>query len=116
MRVFTRTGKQHEVARTLVGNAALTSDESIKPDSEPKYYLSQTLLRFVPMTPLQASRVNAAVGDGDDPNKYLSPRQIELFALIKAHPTTRWKSFIGSADITGAWDEAQATARSLSKM
>lgn len=116
LRVFTRTGKQHEVARTLVGNAAVTSEESVRPDSEPKYYLSKTLLRFVPMTPLQAAHVNAAVGDGDDPANFLSPRQIELFALIKAHPTARWKSFIGSTDITSAWDDVQTVAKSLAKM
>ena len=47
-------------------------------DREDKYYLVHSPYQFVPMTELQKSLVNSALGSREDPNEYLSPRQLEL--------------------------------------
>ncbi|MFT4568424.1 MAG: hypothetical protein ACI9FN_003393 [Saprospiraceae bacterium] len=47
-------------------------------DGEDKYYLVHFHYQFVPMMELQKSLVNSALGKGEDPNQYLSPRQLEL--------------------------------------
>jgi len=52
-------------------------------DKDPKYYLSKSEYRYIPMTELQKSRVNAAIGDGRSPNEYLSPNQLAYFNKIK---------------------------------
>lgn len=49
---------------------------SFRPDATPKYYLSNSKYKSVPMTELQKCRVNSALAEGQDPGKYLSPRQL----------------------------------------
>ena len=115
LRVFTRNAKQQETAAKIVGNTAVVSNQSIRPDGEPKYYLSKTLLRYVPMTSMQASRVNAAIRKSEDPRSFLSPRQIKLLNFVKSHPDAEWKNAIGSTDLPKAWDEAIAMVFCLSE-
>lgn len=49
-------------------------------DKDVKYYMAQTEYRTIPMTQLQASRVNALIGQRKSPNELLSPRQLVLLA------------------------------------
>lgn len=71
-------------------------------DGEPKYYLSKTNYRYVPMTQLQAARVNSAIGEGASPNKFLSPRQLALLNSIEKNPKAKWKSCI-NVTLMNAW-------------
>ncbi|MBV6473646.1 MAG: hypothetical protein JPMHGGIA_01939 [Saprospiraceae bacterium] len=48
-------------------------------DGDTKYYLLNSGYRFVSMTPLQACRVNSAIGNGEDPQTFLSPRQLHAY-------------------------------------
>jgi hypothetical protein len=48
-----------------------------------KYHLKRSKLRLLPLTPLQASRVNAALRHRQDPQAWLSPRQRTLYAAIQ---------------------------------
>lgn len=79
------------------------SQLSIKPistyrkDNEDKYYLSKSSYRVIPMTDLQKTKVNRAIGIGLDPNTYLSPRQLTLL-----HKKNVSKSQI-SANIEKVW-------------
>jgi hypothetical protein len=45
-------------------------------DDTPKYYLSNSPYKVVPMTELQKCRVNSALGEKQDPKEFLSERQI----------------------------------------
>lgn len=47
-------------------------------ERDDKYQLRSIPLRFVPMTETQKAKVNSAVGRGEDPASYLSPRQQQL--------------------------------------
>jgi len=104
-RALPRTDEQ----RRAVANEP-RCDAAITADAEPKYYLSLTTYRFVPMTPAQASRVNAALARRDDPNAWLSPRQLRLHQVVIAHPERPWKNAVG-ADFARAWRDAAMAAR-----
>ena len=105
--VFSRNAKQQAIAAGIVDDAVLTT-EAIRPDREPKYYRSKTLLRFVPMTELQSARVNSAIASGNDPGMYLSPGQRRMLEYIKSHPSKEWKNLIGIDDLRRPWDEVVA--------
>jgi len=55
-------------------------------DADRKYYLSKTAWRHMPLTPMQASRVNAALGRGEDPLAWVSPQQRALFKRVAEAP------------------------------
>lgn len=69
-------------------------------DREVKYYLSKTKYKSIPMTPLQAAKVNATIGERNDPEGLLSPRQL---ALLSGNKTK--ESFINQ-DFTASWYKA----------
>ncbi|MCZ6816368.1 MAG: VPGUxxT family thioredoxin-like (seleno)protein, type 2 [Planctomycetota bacterium] len=112
-RVFTRSDDQQKTAAEMVGRLAVRSDDAIRPDKEPKYYLSKSPMRFVPMTGLQACRVNAAVGAKGDARSFLSPRQVQLLALIQEYPKAGWSDATGRKDLVAAWTRAAAIAQKL---
>ncbi len=55
-----------------------------RPDSQPKYYTFNSNYKYLPMTSLQALKVNTALSNRLSPDEYLSPRQLELLGLIRA--------------------------------
>ena len=102
-RVYTRDDAQQETASRLMGGDAMRSDDAIRVDKEPKYYMSQTVFKHLPMTALQAARVNAAIDRKQDPKRFLSPKQIAMLVVIESHPDTKWPVAIGAADFPRAW-------------
>ncbi len=110
LRVFAENDSQRNIASVIVGRAAVSSAGAVRPDGEPKYYLSHTPLKFVPLSATQASRVNAAIGAGINPEKFLSPRQVDLWAAVRRYPNAGWKNMIGAPDMTRAWDDVMQIA------
>ncbi len=51
---------------------------SYRKDNEDKYYLSKSSYKIIPMTDMQKTKVNRAIGMGLDPTTYLSPRQLKM--------------------------------------
>lgn len=90
------------------GIRSCARNEGFRSDHEPKYYLAQTLWKYVPMTSLQACRANQLAGNGQSPEPVLSPRQLELGRYAAAHPEKNWKNVIGVTDLTKAWTDARA--------
>lgn len=66
----------------LASCTAAPDDARPAKDSDRKYYLRRSPLRHLPLTPMQQTRVNAALGTGGDPTSWLSPRQVELFQRV----------------------------------
>lgn len=89
------------------GVTACSKNEGFRSDREPKYYLSQTDYRFVPMTTLQACRANSLVGNSQSPDALLSPRQLDLLKKIKESPKKGWKNMVGRKDLAKAWKETE---------
>jgi len=53
------------------------STGSFKPDDTPKYYLSNSGYRNIPMTEIQKCRANSALAEQQNAEVYLSPRQLD---------------------------------------
>jgi copper chaperone CopZ len=71
---------------------------SYRKDAEDKYYLSKSLYKAIPMTEIQKTLVNSALGNKTNPDKYLSPRQISILS----HP--KFSKFDHrTSDITKVW-------------
>ena len=113
-KVFSRNPKRQEAALRLVGPRAARSDEPIRPDRQPKYYLANTSFRHVPMSPMQATRVNGAIGSRRDPTQLLSPRQREILHLVERHPRAGWPTFVGNISLPDAWAGVQRVVEGIS--
>ena len=83
-RVYVPERAQLDAARRIVGQRARLSDETPRDAkrSDQRYHLGRSTLRFVPLTPLQATRVNAALERRADTGALLSPRQRALHTRI----------------------------------
>lgn len=55
---------------------SVSTDGNFRPDSTPKYYLSNSKYNVIPMTELQKCRVNSAIAEGQDPTIFISQRQL----------------------------------------
>jgi hypothetical protein len=62
----------------LSQHCSITSGGNFRADSIPKYYLSNSKYRVIPMTELQKCRVNSALAEGLNPEEFLSPRQLAV--------------------------------------
>lgn len=78
-----------------------------------KYQLRRSLLRFVPMTETQASRVNAALGSRSNAIVFLSRGQLEIYRAVKQSGGKGWSSAIARADFIAAYAEAEARAQTV---
>jgi hypothetical protein len=116
---FAADAAQAKTASKVFGERVRQIEGRVTPDKEPKYYLSKSPFAYLPMTELQAVRINASLQH--DPERFLSPRQRELLAVIREHTKASWPSAIG-VDLRPAWDaasvvrdEIQAGARGRGK-
>lgn len=87
------------------GIQTCSGNDGFRADREPKYYMAQTPYRFVPMTTLQATRVNSLIGQQQSPDALLSPRQLAILKAAQSSSNKKWKSAIGK-DLIQAWAEA----------
>ena len=87
-RVYTTNDAQMAIAKKKVGDRVEKFDGKLRDakDSDQLYYLGRSHLRFLPLTPAQARKVNAALGrkSSASPQDFLSPRQVELARKIHA--------------------------------
>ena len=57
---------------------SVSAGGGFRPDATPKYYLSNSSYKNIPMSEIQKCRVNSALGEGQDPKAFLSGRQIAM--------------------------------------
>ncbi len=100
--VYTNDAHEKAIAKKVVGEERISNESKFRLDKDVKYYLSRTHYRFVPMTEMQAAKVNSQIGRGKSFAEYLSPRQIALADRIKADSKTEWESAV-NVDIIEAW-------------
>lgn len=101
--VYTADETQSEATKSILGKGKVADLGKFKQDKEPKYYLGKTVYRFVPMTQIQATKVNSLIGQRQLPDTLLSPRQLALLKEIQATPNGKWKSAINK-DFVTAWE------------
>jgi hypothetical protein len=66
--------------------------------------LSESPYRYLPLTPLQAKKVGRALSRGNDPGRFLSPRQTAMLAYIEVHPEAKVVR-VRDRDFVKAWEE-----------
>lgn len=112
LKTLVNEGKQNSCADRLFSDkeANLKIEQkqlsSFKVDKEIKYYIHNTQYKSVPMTSLQAARINSLLAQGKTVEAFLSPRQIQIFQSVKNKSS---KNYIGE-DIVKVWDEAYNSA------
>ena len=72
-------------------------------DTQPKYYIFKSDYKYLPMTSLQALKVNTALSNGNVPDEYLSPRQLEVLKLIKTKKII--SQIVIDKDFTTMWNK-----------
>ena len=78
-------------AKRIFGDRVSTGVDHRPSPKDDLYQLAHSRMSRLPMTPLQAQRVNAAIGQRQDPRRWLSPRQRALAdAMIRA-PKRTWR-------------------------
>ncbi len=103
--VYANNTEQQQLSEKIVGAQSTTKNSKFRLDKEPKYYLSKTAYQYVPMTQLQAVKVNSRIGEGQSPNEYLSERQLALLDYIRKHPNEKkWMPAI-NVHIEEAWKQ-----------
>lgn len=70
-------------------------------DGDQKYHLQRSRWRYLPLTPSQASRVNAALSRGQSPERWLSPRQRALSLRIAGVESDALGDLAPPSDVTG---------------
>lgn len=108
--VFTHSEGQQAASKSLPGLEVIRTDDNTRIDKEPKYFMSKSPYRFVPMTETQASRVNGALRAGKNPDAFLSPSQLALLAIVKANPEADWPDAIRNDDLIKAFAAAERVA------
>lgn len=54
------------------------TDSNFRLDKDQNYYLKHSKYRHIPMTEMQAMKVNSLLGQGNNPDYLLSPRQLKM--------------------------------------
>jgi len=112
--VFARTDGQCKLARELAGENAVRSDDPSKHVAKDELYrLVNSPFKHVPMTPLQAQKVNAALGMRQDPSAALSPAQVELAKAIEANPDAKWPTLAHAHNTRDAMGKAKGVLASI---
>ncbi len=99
-KVFAVSESQLKIAKQIVGDRAASFVGKGRPDKQPKYYLYVSDLRSIPMTELQAVRINAVMDDKQSVaqrvyEKFLSPRQLTLLAEVRSRKKVEWPNLVG---------------------
>ena len=83
-KVFAHNDQQLKIARQKVGNLAARASGTMRDAkaSDQKYYLARTPLRHLPLTEIQATKLNAISKTRKSPLPLLSPRQKEMLKQI----------------------------------
>ena len=99
--VFTNNNKEKNTAKKVLKSNP-HSVQKYKADRSPKYYLSNTVFQYLPMTKLQSSRINTALGRNQSPLELLSPRQKIMLEHIQKNKSQSWMSVFND-DFNGTW-------------
>lgn len=96
-RVFAHDDAQLAAARNKLGDRAVRSETRAgeASDSDQKWHLRRSPLRYLPLTPAQAARINADLAVGRDPQAWLSPRQRDLARRIEVAGGDKPGTFAG---------------------
>ena len=91
-KTLTSFAKQHKMA-------PIKKDNSYRPSAKDEdYYLQHSNYKYIPLTPLQRTKINTALGNRKPATQYLSPKQLKWFN----NQTNKKVIFV--ADFREAWN------------
>lgn len=103
---------QQNTAEEYFTDSKIKETNKFRLDGEPKYYLSKTLYKNVPMLPLQRIRVNHALYNNKNPEQYLSSSQIALLQDLQNSSMSQIPDYSLSEDLVSDWEDIQARLES----
>ncbi len=106
-KVYYRNDTQKEIAETLVGKDKIKAVSTFRLDDDPKYYISKSSYKYVPMLSVQASRVNALLGKKRNPDHLLSPTQLRMYEFIEKYPALKWKNQVIANNFNASWEKVE---------
>lgn len=78
------TKKALDTYATSNGMIVIDNQQSYQSSSkDTHYYLQQTKFKYIPLTKIQQTKINSALGDGKPTLHFLSPTQLKWFKAIK---------------------------------
>jgi hypothetical protein len=83
-RVYARSDEQLDPARAIFGKAVERSDAKVDTRTQQQYNLMfKPAYHYLPLTSIQATRINSAVASRQDADRFLSPSQLALKTRIE---------------------------------
>ena len=77
-RVFARTDEQFKLAEKLVGKKVTRTDDAIDCNTQQQWHMAKLhLYHYLPLSPYQATKVNAMIAHDRLPDEYLDTKQLE---------------------------------------
>lgn len=108
---FVKNDEERRIATKYYGRKVYDKKGKVRRVQDTKYYLQQSQLQYLPLTELQAIRLNA---NRSEATQWLSPRQRELLELIQRHPKAGWKKFDDERrSLLERWNHATRVADDL---
>lgn len=70
-------------------------------DKDEQYYLKKSIYKFLPLSPIQRTKINSALAHQKNPDNYLSPTQIRWKKWLEKNQHS--KSPLYTMDVEKAW-------------
>lgn len=86
--------QNHQCEKSAAGN--------FRNDHTPKYFISNSPYRFIPMSETQASRINSVLGQGKDASAWLSPTQLQWLQQIEKSKNPAYTVWV-EKDLREGW-------------
>lgn len=68
------------------------------------YYLSHSIYKFLPLSSIQKTKINSALGSNQSALKYLSPQQRKWLHFINNNSAKKYNSLLAIPEIEDAWE------------
>lgn len=116
--VFAHSDDQWSKAQATVGVAAerTRGPAGDAKASDRKYHLLRSPLRFLPLTPMQATRINSELALKGEPERWLSARQVRLAARIQTQLDRDGSALKGLERPDGLADQIEHQKRLLARL
>ncbi len=102
---YWKNARQRDTAERVFGEENVKKAERFNTDTRPKYYLSRTNYKYVPMMDRQAILVNSDLFFENDPARHLSPRQLQIFEYIDENSNRSWKKLVNRKSVRHAHED-----------
>jgi len=98
------TGTLERFAKSNSMRPVTLNDTYRKSDKDLHYYLRHTNYMYLPLTPLQQTKINSALGHGKSGVEFLSPQQKKWLTILENKTYVGNKSNLINTEFTKAWE------------